>query len=191
MRGLPGSPPDDFIAKLFWACVITTGHIWKRLIRPYRMPPFCLARLVDVNTPPVAKQQLADWVMNLHPCCLCDEFLKPLRTIATSSADLLSGEGHKCLVAAFQTKNVNIEVENNFARANAMQSANNGHTTKSETLFAKHVLAEMKTVHRTCIKHHDRFEKPVVFHNPPAANAVANDMDSDLAVTSLVLSCKF
>ena len=110
MGGLPGSPPQDFIPHLFWSCVITTGHVWRRLIRPYRMPPLCLARLVDVNTSAAGKRQLADWVMNLPECCQCEEFLKPLRTIVHSSRDLLSGEGYECLVAAFQTKNVNIEV---------------------------------------------------------------------------------
>lgn len=180
MGGLPGSPPQDFIPHLFWSCVITTGHVWRRLIRPYRMPPLCLARLVDVNTSAAGKRQLADWVMNLPECCQCEEFLKPLRTIVHSSHDLLSAEGYECLVAAFQTKNVNIEVENNFARANAMQTANNGHTTKSETLFAKHVLAEMKTVHRTCIKHQDHSQEPVVFDNPPVANGLADGIESSL-----------
>ena len=137
---------------LFWACTITAGHLWKRLIRPYRQPPLCLARLLCKRTSEAGKRRIADWVLNCPECCQCKAFIKPLRALCSTPNDLMCGLGFKVVYAAFHTKNVNIEVENAFARVSSMAAATRGRSDRSSSLFAKHLLSELKSIHRNAVQ---------------------------------------
>ena len=152
LAGLPGRQPPTFTPMLFWCCVITVGHLWRRLVKPYRSLPLCLARLVDPLVSEGAKVKLARWLLSLRECCLCAGFLKPLRSLVHSVDDCLYGIGQHILQSAFHGKSTNIEVETNFARAGSMLAATRGRSDKTPSMFAKHVLAEMKASHQTILK---------------------------------------
>ena len=79
--------------------------------------------------------------------------MKPLKHIILDEHDLLEGLGRDILTAAFQCKNINIEIENNFARIAKMKAAGHGKSDKSSHLFSKHLLAELKALHRSCLSH--------------------------------------
>lgn len=146
-EGLPGELPSGILAELFWSSVVTCGHIYRRLVRPYRKPPLCLARMCDNELSVDFKMKLAEWVVNLPDCCCCSLFMKPLRENLISANDLVFGEGRRVLEAAFMGTNTNVQVENCFARAASMQRVTRGRSNQTPSLFAKHYLAEIKKVH--------------------------------------------
>ena len=121
LAGLPGEVPQHIVEQLFWSLVITIGQIYRRLVRPYRKPPYCLARICDDRLANEFKQQLAQWVVRLPDCCCCSAFMKPLKDALTCPDDLVFGNGRKMLEAAFTGTNTNVQVENCFARATSMQ----------------------------------------------------------------------
>lgn len=147
LPGLPGTTPQSFTSELFWCCVSTVGHLWHRLVAPYRQPPLNLARLVDHRTNERYKRRLAQWFLDLPDCCQCSSFLKPLGALKLTQDDLLEGCGRSILHAAFHCKNTNLEVEDNFARAVSMKGACRGKTDKSHTMFSKHLLADLRAAH--------------------------------------------
>ena len=145
--GLQGELPSTIIDQLFWSSVVTCGHIYRRLVRPYRKPPLCLARICDDEMPNGSKIQLAEWAVKLPDCCCCSLFMKPLRENLISANDLVFGEGRRVLEAAFMGTNTNVQVENCFARTASMQRVTRGRSNQTPSLFAKHYLAEIKKVH--------------------------------------------
>ena len=114
-----------FIEKAFWCCVIGVGHLLHRLVEPYQRLPWALARLVDKRCRDADKAAIAAWFMGLHDCCLDEGFSAKVRRMATGgSVDLLpGGRLHLQLKSSFHSKNTNMTVENNFARARRVCSA--------------------------------------------------------------------
>ena len=136
---------------LFWCSVVTIGSLFKRLVRPYRKPPFCFATLVDPSIASgEAKRKLAAFLLDMPPCCLDRAFTQPVREAVSCEDDLLlhNRVGFQILSGAFCSKNHNIEVENNFARANSWNRTNRGRSDRSYTLISKHILAEAQHIHR-------------------------------------------
>lgn len=150
MSGLPGTNPSTLTSQIFWHGVVTIGAIFKRLVRPYRRPPLCLASLVDPSVLDACKQSLASYFMHMPDCCLDAAFTGPLRRAVNSVEDLLApnGCGMRILEAAFCSKNHNIQVENNFARASSWQQTNPGRHDRTFNFIAKHLLAEVKHNHK-------------------------------------------
>ena len=159
--GLPGDVPAGFKSQLFWCGIVTIGSIFRRLVRPYRRPPFCFALLVDPCTPTSFKERLARFVMQMPECCLDSGFTGPLRDQISCQDGLLSsnGIGVRILEGAFMSKNHNVQVENNFARASSWQRTNRGRTDRSYNLISKHLLAEVKHNH---LKAQQREHQPVM-----------------------------
>ena len=150
LTGLPSTRPIDFLTHLFWALTVTVGSVWRRLIRPYRRPPFCFALLVDPQVGDEAKSSLASFLMNMKPCCCDKAFTGPLRSKVTSLDDILSetGIGYQILQGTFCSKNHNIQVETNFGRASSMRQTNRGRSDRSHNMICKHLLAEIQHAHR-------------------------------------------
>lgn len=148
---MPGEMPSNFMQYLFWCSVVTVGSLFKRLARPYRKPPLCFATLVDPSIASVeAKRKLASFLLNMPQCCLDRAFTQPLHEVVSLDDDLLlqNRVGFQILTSAFCSKNHNIELENNFARANSWNRTNRGRTDRSYNLISKHILAEAQHIHR-------------------------------------------
>ena len=100
------------------------------------------------------KQDLANWYFNLPDCCRSQSFCKPLLSMCTCASDLVpNGRLYHTLDACFRTPPTNIQCENNFARAASSKLATRGRSDHSAQLCAKHILAEMKALHRKDIVH--------------------------------------
>ena len=138
-----------FIEKAFWCCVIGVGHLLHRLVEPYQRLPWALARLVDKRCRDADKAAIAAWFMGLHDCCLDEGFSAKVRRMATGgSVDLLpGGRLHLQLKSSFHSKNTNMTVENNFARAQTAQCVARGNSGQASSLSARHMLAECKRLH--------------------------------------------
>ena len=149
--GLSSKPPDDFVGKGFWCCVLAIGHMMHRLVVPYQKLPWRLAVLCDTAASISKKQNVADWFMNLNACCLDVAFSRKVQQMATNAQDLLPGMGdtnlNLQLRSSFQSKNSNVTVENNFARAQTAQQATRGNPGMAASLAARHILAECKRAH--------------------------------------------
>ncbi len=162
--GLPADTPADFVQHLFWSLVIAVGGIWRRLVKPYRRFPFCLALLVDPHTSTEHKTQLAKFFLNLSPCCLDVSYTGPLRQHVNSVEDLLSDNsiGQHILKGSFSSKNHNIAVETSFGRAASMRQTNRGRTDRSHNMCSKHLLAEISYAHKRARVHQKQQEHHVV-----------------------------
>lgn len=137
--------------------MVTTGNVYRRLVKPYRSLPLCLARLVDPLVGETSRVRLATWFSQLKPCCLDKAFSSPLRSMVHTPQDFLEGnKGFDILRAAFACKNTNMTVENAFARAASMRAATRGRNDQTHNLWAKHILAETKSAHRRCLANDHR-----------------------------------
>ena len=125
--------------------------MYHRLVMPYQQLPFVLVNLIDPEFSDAAKQRLSTWFWNLPRCCLCQALCQPLKDHVASERDLRLGSGVKILQAVASTKTTNIEVENNFARAGS-HSTGKGRNEFAQGLSAKHVLAEVKLLHRRSLQ---------------------------------------
>ena len=148
--GLPAATPMDFLQRLFWAVAMAVGQLWRRLVRPYRRPPFVFAALVDPQVDQARKTSLANFLLRMPACCCDKAFIKPIRSMVQTPEDILTdgGVGHQILQSAFCSKNTNIQVETNFGRASSMSRVNRGRTDRAHNLLCKHLLAEVQAVHR-------------------------------------------
>lgn len=153
---MPGHPPPDFYVSLFWCCVSTVGHLYRRLIQPYRLPPLCLAKLVDPTVRSDVKLQLATWFTKLGACCLSKPIMEPLRRTVSEPGEMITGKIADVLQSTFACKNTNMTVENAFARAASMRACCRGRSDQSQNMWSKHVLAELKTAHRSALADNDR-----------------------------------
>ena len=155
--------PTDFFDVALWLCVTGSGQLWRRFIYPYSLPPLCLGKLCDSRVSNVEKQNLADWYVSLPDCCRSTSFCKPLLTLCTSASDLCpNGILHTTLDACFRTPATNIQCENNFARAQSAKQATRGRSDHSSQLCAKHILAEVKALHRKDFIHRRRAKHPPI-----------------------------
>ena len=136
---------------MFWALVTGIGQTHHRLVLPYQQLPFVLLNLIDPGFSEEEKKHLSTWFWNLPRCCLCEALCQPLKALVHSESDLRLGYGLKLLQAIASTKTTNIEVENNFARAGA-HTAGRGRNEFVQGLSAKHVLAEIKLLHRRSLQ---------------------------------------
>lgn len=165
-----------------WLCVNAVGQLWRRFIQPYSVPPLCLGRLCDSSETLEAKQSLASWYFNLKPCCRSESFCKPLLQKASAAQDLCpNGRLHGVLVACSRTKNTNIELENNFARAQSIKKTCRGREDHSTQLAAKHLLAEVKLAHSKDIL---RLSNSEYAEPAPKQSADQRDDEPHLALTT-------
>jgi len=184
VTGLPGSMPSTFWDHLFWAGVVTVGSIYRRLVRPYRRPPLCFALLADASMDPGFKRRLASFLLNMPRCCLDEAFTGPLRKFVTCEDDLLlpTALGYRIMQASFCSKNHNIQIEDNFARASSWMRTNRGRTDRSFNLIAKHLLAEVKHNHRQSHTRHAQAASVITSSSDSAGadGALGNDEGLDL-----------
>ena len=147
---MPGATPADFIDRAFWCMTRGAGELWHRLHLPYRQLPWLLARLLDREIAHDQLQELAAWFLTLPDCCLDGWFGKPLQKLAAKPADLMplpQGLLQPLLRSIYNSKNFNIEVENNFARMQSMKRVGRGRIDLSYNLASKHILSEAKLAH--------------------------------------------
>jgi hypothetical protein len=126
-----------------------TAQISHRLIKPYHEYPLRLARLVDHSLSFSDRLQEATLFHRTHQCCLDPHFGIPLQNKTTTPATLLTSPMLvKSLRVSFMTKNVNLEVETNFARAANQRAAQRGRAHCTASLASKHVISEIALAHR-------------------------------------------
>ncbi len=138
-RGLPGCGYDsrdadhqdvfttDSLRKLFFAMVAVVGEIHCRVVGPYKKWPWPLVRLVDNRIAASQKQAIARKFFNAKECCLDSFFSQRLQQMAACPEDLLEGGSlHNVVNILSLMKVMNIEVEDNFARASQARQASAG-----------------------------------------------------------------
>jgi len=138
-QGLPGSgydsrDPDHHyvfttgsLHKLFFALVAVVGEVYCRLVGPYKRWPWPLVRLVDDRISASQKRAVAKKFFVAKECCLDSCFSKPLQQMTTQPEDLLEGGSlHNVVNVLSLMKVMNIEVEDNFARASRARQASAG-----------------------------------------------------------------
>ena len=54
--GFVGCVSETFTEHMFWAVISVVGQTWHRMVRPYTLPPWNLARLVAYEEPLESKQ---------------------------------------------------------------------------------------------------------------------------------------
>ena len=129
------------------------GHLNERLLETYRVLPWCLAALLNDKVSMERKRRLAQWFVDLKPCCLDKAFGIPFRKTLECVDDLLpGGQLQSHLQACFHGPNCNIEIECNFARLQSMKRCGRGKSDLFPSLSAKHYLAEIKGVHLKHVK---------------------------------------
>ena len=160
--------------------MITIGAVFRRLVRPYRQPPLCLALLLDDSTSIDRKKALSSVVRGLPECCQDEGFVKPLLRLIDKDDDLLSPskKGHRIMQAAFMSKNHNIQVENNFARAQSWLRCNRGRTDRSFNLQCKHILAEVKHNHTKACSRQGQPKANIAASEPSDTTPLADDAAS-------------
>ena len=140
MQGLIGSDVDfadeelddesePFGATLFFFCVVhVVTCLWRRLITPYSMYPWCLVPLVDPRVGQDEKESVASNFLRAPLCCLDVGFSDRLRSQCTTMESILpGGKWNPLLGVLSHHKVINSELENNFARACSAAKCARGH----------------------------------------------------------------
>jgi hypothetical protein len=141
--------PDDWSDRKLWCLLTTTGQLLNRLVQPYQQYPLRLARLVDENLPYELRLDEANQFLRTPECCLDEHYSLPLQRKISSPHELLDpGLIHNALVLTFRSKNINIEVETNFARAANQRSSTRGRSQHTSSAAAKHVVSEIALQHK-------------------------------------------
>lgn len=141
--------PDNFIDMAFWLLTTATGQLWRRFIKPYSLPPLSLARLQDSTRSLDEQKGIATSYCNRSACCRSVSFDEPLHLLGATPEDLmLEGRLGQAMSAVFRTKPTNIEAEDNFSRAQSAKMATRGRSDSLPQFAAKHILAELKQLHR-------------------------------------------
>jgi len=128
--GLPGSGVDcelredetePFGVSLLFFCVIhLVTCLWRRLIVPYQMYPWCLVRMLDPRLDKEEQESVASKFLRAPLCCLDVGFSDRLRSQSKTMDSLLEGGRlHPIIGILSHHKVVNSEIENNFARASS------------------------------------------------------------------------
>ena len=147
--------PENLFRNICWLCLNACGQLWRRFVYPYSLPPLCLGKLCDPRLTDSSHEDLAKWYFNLPPCCRSQSFCEPLLQHVNDPADLCQhGKLHGALESCFRTTPVTIQCENNFARAQSAKQATRGRSDHSSQLCAKHILAEIKALHRKDLQRH-------------------------------------
>lgn len=147
--------PQNLFRNMVWLCLNACGQLWRRFVYPYSLPPLSLGKLCDPHLVDSSQRDLAKWYFNLPSCCRSQSFCEPLLQHVHDPADLCRhGKLHGALESCFRTTSVTIECENNFARAQSAKQATRGRSDHSCTLAAKHILAEIKAVHKKDLQRH-------------------------------------
>ena len=108
----------------------------------------CLGRICDDREHASEKAKLASWYVGLPDCCQSRTFCKPLLALTSNPKELCpGGRLFGVLMAAMRSKNTNIQLEDNFARAQSAKVSTRGREDHSTMLAAKHLLAEIKVLH--------------------------------------------
>jgi hypothetical protein len=146
---LPGDVPADLSAKRFWCLVTAAAQVLHRLVTPYHQYPYRIAKLVDSSLSHTDRLHEANLFHNRNNCCLDPHFSIPLKSKASTGSQLITEERlTKSITLAFMTKNINIEVETNFARAANQRGSQRGRAQSTASAAAKHVVSEIALSHR-------------------------------------------
>ena len=125
------------------------GHVFLRVVVPFRGWPWYLARLVNDSTVAFDKNQIADRFWKSSSCCLDDSFSLKFRATLASAADITSARSLLILKNVFSNVPVNnVKCETQFGRQRNAASAGRGQAPDCSTLASKHVLSEMIHLYR-------------------------------------------
>lgn len=139
---------EDSIQKAAFAVLLVLAETWARLVLPYRQYPWRLVGLVDPRLSLQQKEQICKDFLSSAVSQLDLGFSQRLRSVVTTSRDLLEEGNLRDLIHLLSFgKIVNVEIEDNFARAAAMRRAGAGRPYSQPASAAKHVLAELKASH--------------------------------------------
>jgi hypothetical protein len=139
---MPGTAPATYDKHYLWAVLTAMGQLCHHLIRPFRRTPLSLGQLVDERQPWQLKLSVGESFRDKPPCC-----------VDASVEDILpNGKFATKLCIALRGKNVNVEIEDNLARATNQRAAMRGKAHDAASLIAKHVSAEIVLGHKRDLK---------------------------------------
>lgn len=126
--------------------LMVAAEVYDRLIEPFSRWPWRLALLLERRLHQDDRVRIAREFVDASACCL-DDVATFVRTKFTTTEQLLSGIAGIFLQALFSQKISNIACETNFARAGTQHRVQAGKTAKLASMGAKHVLAEVTSLH--------------------------------------------
>ena len=140
---------EESLARAFQGAVTMIGHVFLRVVVPFRGWPWYLARLVNDSTVAFDKNQIADRFWKSSSCCMDDSFSLKFRATLASAADITSARSLLILKNVFSNVPVNnVKCETQFGRQRNAASAGRGQAPDCSTLASKHVLSEMIHLYR-------------------------------------------
>jgi hypothetical protein len=117
-------------------------------VLPYTTWPWKIAALVDSRLGATEHERIATAFTKAPSCDLDYAFSQRLQSVTTAPADLQRHGKHFGVVDTMSLqKVVNVQCEDNFARAAAMRGVMRGKTGTMAGHASKHVLAEVKVAH--------------------------------------------
>ena len=141
------------LQKAAWSVLTVLGETFVRLVLPYLEYPWRLARLCNPALDREAKLNLVKQFRRAKEEKLDVGFSLRLRSAVNSVDDLLPGGRFEGVIRLLSiTKVINVEIEDNFARAAAMRRAGAGRPYSQHGAGAKHVLAELKAIHEKGVR---------------------------------------
>jgi len=150
---VPGCDAHAALERLQFCIVSVVGQIWRRLYLPYTTWPWRLASLLDDQLSGDTRLAIATSFTSSPICCMDEGFSLALRVMMdqrnyTADDMMPHGRLHGLLRATFANKNVNLEVETNFARASSQRQAMRGRRHSLASMATKHLLCESQLAHR-------------------------------------------
>lgn len=136
----------------FIASTTCAAETWKRLVLRYQQFPWKLAQVSDTRLSDQERLRTAVEFKESSPCCL-DMFSRKVRE-ALPLDEPFSHTYQDFLAVFCAGKVTNITVEDGFARASSMRAYMRGQVHKCPTMCSKHMLAEIKAIHRKCTELH-------------------------------------
>lgn len=149
--GMPGCDEDQ-LQKAGFSVLHVLLETFIRLVLPYQEFPWRLVGLVDPRLSFEEKCTIAADFMAFPLESLDFGFSQRLRSALTSGEELMeNGSFHELILLLSTGKIINVEIEDNFARAAAMRRAGAGRAYSQHASAAKHVLAELCARHKTSV----------------------------------------
>ena len=149
--GMPGCDEDQ-LQKGAFSVLHVLLETFIRLVLPYQEFPWRLVGLVDPRLSSQDKQTIVADFMALPLESLDFGFSQRLRSALTSGEELMEGGSfHELILLLSSGKVINVEIEDNFARAAAMRRAGAGRSYSQHASAAKHVLAELRARHQASV----------------------------------------
>jgi hypothetical protein len=144
---------------IFYCIIDQVGNVMRRLVQPYLGFPWCLAALCDPRLERLEHDAIRQRFLESEECPGCQDkgFTARLRKGFATPAILLKTEFRNLMMHLSYQKVINVEVEDNFARAASMRAVARGRAATFASHCAKHILAETKSDH---VEQALRREKP-------------------------------